>query len=281
MINIDELKQWAEQWMYSRINEAVMYDTLELCNTDSDLMKAVSDSISRQYIVFWNQKISVDNKLWNTEIIVSRKRTYEAAQAYQWQKVAVLDFANYYSAWWAPFSAWAQEESMCRCSTLYPCIDADKNSVDYYKKHIDERHKRIIDNYGWDDIIYVPDVVVFKTDVSIPEFLDKSKWYKTDVIVSAAPELQYDSPYSENAYRIVMKKRVKAILDIAYREKVDILILWAFWCWAFENPPEIVAEIFKKSLENYNFKTVEFAIYTRESRPNKNFEIFDKVFNWK
>jgi hypothetical protein len=68
-------------------------------------------------------------------------------------------------------------------------------------------------------------VVVFKTDVSIPEFLDKSKWYKTDVIVSAAPELQYDSPYSENAYRIVMKKRVKAILDIAYREKVDILIL--------------------------------------------------------
>lgn len=279
MIDIEHLKWLADNRQYSELNKLVMTDTLEMCENNPDLVDAVRNSISKQFIVFENDELSLDNTHWDTKIIVSRKRTYEAAKAYQWQKVAVLDFANYYSVWWAPFSAWAQEESMCRCSTLYSCISTADNKEKYYKKHRKEREVWDIDNYGWDDIIYVPEVVVFKTDVSLPELLDKSEWYKTDVILAAAPELWHWYLYIEEVFKSAIKKRIKRILDVAYKEKVDVLVLWAFWCWAFENPPEIVAQVFKEELENYDFKIVEFAIHSRARRPNENFEIFDRVFN--
>ena len=280
-MDLEYLKQLARDDHFSELNRLVMEDTLKMCQSEPDLVNAVANSISDQYIVFWNEDLEVSNKAWNSNIIVSRKRTYEAVQSYKWQKVAVLDFANYYSVWWAPFSAWAQEESMCRCSTLYSCINVEENQINYYDKHYNEWNKWIIDNYGWDDIIYVPDVVIFKTDVSIPELLNKSDWYKVDVIVSAAPEFWRWYPYSESKFKDVIKKRIKRILDVASKEKVDVLILWAFGCGAFQNPPEIVAQTFKDELKNYDFKTVEFAIHSRKGRLNQNFEIFDKVFTWK
>ena len=280
-MDIEILKKLSEDGNFSELNRLIMEDTLEMCETDSDLINAVENSISKQYIVFGDKEFEVDSKSWNSKIKVSRKRTYEAVKSYEWKRVAVLDFANYYSVWWAPFSAWAQEESMCRCSTLYPCINTKENQINYYQKHYVEWNKWIIDNYGWDDIIYVPDVVVFKTDVSIPEILDRSDWFKTDVIVAAAPEFWRWYPYSQSKFKNVMRNRVKRILDVAYSEKVEVLILWAFGCGAFKNPPEIVAQIFKEELKNYDFETVEFAIHGRRSKPNLNFEIFDRVLFWK
>ena len=104
MVDIEYLKRLADNRQYSELNNLVMRDTLEMCENNPDLVDAVRNSISRQYIVFENDDLSLDNKHWDTKIIISRKRTYEAAKTYQWQKVAVLDFANYYSVWWAPFS---------------------------------------------------------------------------------------------------------------------------------------------------------------------------------
>ena len=215
-MDLEYLKQLARDDHFSELNRLVMEDTLKMCQSEPDLVNAVANSISDQYIVFWNEDLEVSNKAWNSNIIVSN----------EWNK-------------------W------------------------------------IIDNYGWDDIIYVPDVVIFKTDVSIPELLNKSDWYKVDVIVSAAPEFWRWYPYSESKFKDVIKKRIKRILDVASKEKVDVLILWAFGCGAFQNPPEIVAQTFKDELKNYDFKTVEFAIHSRKGRPNQNFEIFDKVFTWK
>ena len=131
MVDIEHLKWLADNGQYSELNNLVMTDTLEMCENNLGLVDAVKNSISKQYIVFENDELTLDNTHWDTKIIVSRKRTYEAAKAYQWQKVAVLDFANYYSVWWAPFSAWAQEESMCRCSTLYSCISTADNKEKY------------------------------------------------------------------------------------------------------------------------------------------------------
>ena len=122
MIDLEQLKQLYNQWRYREINNYVMTDTKELCETNPRLIDSIEQSINSCSIIYEEDNIDVSPKSWNTKIIVSNKRSYEAAKSYKWKKVAVLDFANNHAPWWAPFSAWAQEESMCRCSTLYPCL---------------------------------------------------------------------------------------------------------------------------------------------------------------
>jgi uncharacterized protein (DUF1810 family) len=77
-----------------------------------------------------------------------------------------------------------------------------------------------------------------------------------------------------------MRKRIKRILDIAYKEWVEVLVLWAFWCWAFRNPPEVVAKLFKEELTKYDFKIVDFPIYTNNFWPKNNYSIFREIFFW-
>ena len=40
------------------------------------------------------------------------------------------------------------------------------------------------------DIIYTPDVTVFKTDTSCPKLMNEKDWYDVDVITCAAPNLR-------------------------------------------------------------------------------------------
>lgn len=128
---------------------------------------------------------------------------------------------------------------------------------------------------GNDDLIYVPDVVVFKSDESIPKLKNENDWFKTDVIVSAAPQLGWN--YDTKEYKKIMESRIKKILDIASKEKVQVLILGAFGCGAFHNPPEIVADVFNSLIRNYNFEIVEFAVFCRDD--TKNFDVFNQVLS--
>ena len=63
-----------------------------------------------------------------------------------------------------------------------------------------------------------------------------------------------------------------------------MLILGAFGCWVFQNPPEVVARAYKEVLAEfeYDFDTVEFAVYcpTREQTVNprgNNYAVFKRV----
>ena len=76
-----------------------------------------------------------------------------------------------------------------------------------------------------------------------------------------------------------MTERIKRILDVAAKENVEVLILGAFGCGAFCNPPEIVADIFASLIRNYNFETVEFAVFCRNDM--RNFEVFDAALSAK
>ena len=256
---------------YRQINHDVMQNTYELCNSLESLKKAISDSISREYVVYQEDKIELPsleaNK--NMKLIVSKERTYEAAEKYKGQKICCLDFANNHSVGGGPWHAGAQEESMCRTSTLYPCLYAKKS--EFYNKHSQEFEEGKIDSMGSDDLIYIPDVVVFKTDVSIPELKDEGGWFKTNVIAAAAPVLGWS--YDESQYRKIMEARIKRILDVAAKEKNQVLILGAFGCGAFHNPPEVVADIFAQLIKNYDFETVEFAVFCRGGNTS-NFDAF-------
>lgn len=247
---------------YRRINRMVMTDTKHMYETLPELRSAVEYSIKHQYIVA--QEDNIDQpvvKDSRTQYITSGKRSFEAAKAYNGKKTAVLNYANNHSIGGAPFSAGAQEESLCRCSTLLPCLEA--MCTPFYQKHIDEYTQGIIGPMGNDDLIYTPDVVVFKTDEridpNIPQMMAQSDWYKVDVITSAAPELMKMHHTPDN-YEEIISSRVKKILDVAAKEKVEVLILGAWGCGAFKNDSKVVANAFLTLLENYNFEIVEFAL---------------------
>jgi len=70
-------------------------------------------------------------------------------------------------------------------------------------------------------------------------------------------------------------------LDVASKENVDVLILGAFGCGAFNNPPKIVAKVFKELLSNYSFKTVEFAVFCRDEHVGDNYDVFKDTFEIK
>ena len=247
---------------YYQINYEVMTDTKKQYESVAELKEAVKSSIERQYMVAQEENIdqpAVENS--QTKYICSGKRSFEAAKAYRGKKTAVLNFANSHSIGGAPFSAGAQEESLCRCSTLLPCLEAMDEP--FYQKHIRQYEAKEIGSMGNDDLIYTPDVVVFKTDERTdpiyPKMMEKSEWFKVDVITSAAPELM-NMNYTPKNYVEIITSRVKKILDVAAKEKVEVLILGAWGCGAFKNDSKVVSNAFFTLLKNYNFEIVEFAL---------------------
>ena len=262
---------------YSHINREVMLDTERQYITNPELQEAVLASKRRQYIVLQEDNIDqpkTDDS--STKYIVSGKRSFEAAKDYQGKKIAVLNFANCHSVGGAPFSAGAQEESLCRCSTLYACLGAMKS--EFHDKHREQYMRGEINYMGNDDLIYTPDVVVFKTDERTdpiyPKMMPREDWYKVDVITSAAPELWHGNRMPAN-YVDVITSRIKKILDVAAKENVQVLILGAWGCGAFKNPTDVVARVFHDLLRNYSFETVEFALSSRNDVSNS---VFAKEF---
>lgn len=253
---------------YRTINKEVMSNTVVMYENLPELQDAIRYSVAHQFMVKHEDSIVFEeiNPQRVTRQVISGKRTFEAAKGYPGKKVAVLNFANNHSVGGSPFSAGAQEESLCRCSTLWPCLKAMEH--DFYGRHRYLYESRRLDHMGNDDLIYTPDVVVFKTDeradVIYPKMMRQEDWYKVDVITSAAPELRLGNrrPYN---YEAQITSRIKKILDVAASQDVDVLILGAWGCGAFKNPIDVVARVFQSLLSEYHFETVEFALASADA----------------
>ena len=219
------------------------------------------------------------------KIRVTEDTTFHCAQALVNEanaggKVAVLNFANAYTpGGGVTDGAGAQEECLCRSSNLYNCLNVPYLLKNYYKWN----RKNTVD-IATDAVIYTSGVTVFKTDDDIPEMMEKEDWFKTDVITCAAP--YYDSfrkkPVTMETLGNVFFGRIRNILEVAAANNVDALVLGAFGCGAFNNPPDLVAEQFRKLLidRGYGrfFKEIVFAIKKNDTR-NSNFEAFQAAFS--
>ena len=283
----------------------VFENTRYMYETDEYLKDAVNESRQCQMIVPENNDenteevvtmgevltddINLLNELFPNEIVVSRKRTLEAAMPYvkKGYRVAVHNFASATNpGGGVERGAGAQEECLCRCSTLYACLNTKPMLDGFYSPH---RNAHDPINNG--DIIYTPDVVVFKTDTDLPEMMPKDDWYKVDVITCAAPNLR-DNPsngynpgngdskvcISDEELEQIHIKRLNGICNVAEAEGCDVLILGAFGCGAFCNSPEVAAAAAKAVVEECGcrFKVIEFAVYCRPD-DDTNYRVFEKV----
>ena len=279
-------------------NIAIFEDTVEKALTHPVLMMSVKASVETQEITDEDTFFIYEDDMLITRdqragVLVSEKRSFEAAQPYamEGKKVAVLNFA----AWTTPgggvcSGSSAQEESLCRCSTLYPCISETSVREEFYEPH---KAKRKVDPRYMlhnDDLIYTPDVTVFKSDTSEPELLDMSEWYKVDVITCAAPKLSLSFldkkglgvsddllNIGEDELRNIFKSRITKILTAALAHDVDAIILGAFGCGAFRNPPELVAQVFNEVIADflYSFDIIEFPIF-HVGKEDENYRAFCK-----
>ena len=224
----------------------------------------------------------------DARVLVSRERTLQAAGKYAGQRVAVLNFASATNpGGGVTRGSSAQEEALCRCSTLYPCLLGDELWQKYYKMHRD-RH-----DVAYTDVcIYTPDVLVIKTDTDGPERLPEDKMQAVDVITCAAPNLRehpsnamnpgFGSPVRLSRQDIysLYTQRARKILSVAALHDIDVLILGAFGFGAFCNPPEVVASAYRDVLPEFAraFSTVEFVVYCTP-RDDANYQAFHTVLN--
>lgn len=269
-------------------NVQVFEDTRRLSETDGYLIDSIKESRAKQYVVKESDIFEAANTHRFKEpakIVVSKRRSFEAARRYSGQKVCVHNFASATSPGGRVLKgSSAQEEALCRCSTLYFNISEPNIVAEFHNFHIEMLKCGKMDVTYNDDCIYTPGVVVFKSDLGIPEILPKEDWYKVDVITCAAPNLRTDAEMKEykelkairdEILRNMHIKRMRRILDIAKAEKEDVVILGAFGCGAFSNPPEIVAEAMQILLQEYkyDFKTIEFAVFCTP-RDTRNYTVF-------
>ena len=223
-------------------------------------------------------EISVSNDRAG-EIIVTKNRTFEAAiklhNTFHNKKICVLNFASATNpGGGVKHGARAQEESLCRCSTLYPTLDRRFLWEKYY-----DVNRAAHDCLHTDACIYSPEIIICKTDESYPQRMKEEDWVTVDVITCAAPNLRYEpsnlynpgdgetvSLNSDVLYQLHIK-RAEHILTAAIDNKVDILVLGAFGCGAFRNDPYVVAKAYKDVLKTFRgyFDRIEFAVFTAET----------------
>lgn len=271
-------------------NVAVFQDTERLCRTNAGLSASVQKATAGQKLIPEQDELPAQNRERfddNATVVVSTKRTFEAASGYKGQKVAVHNFASASNPGGGVVrGASAQEECLCRCSGLYFNLNTPAMWDGFYQPHRDAH-----DPLHNDDIIYTPGVTVFKTDTADPKLMPESEWYDVDVITCAAPNLRdkpsnsYNSGDGDKQLRIrdselsrIHEKRLRRILEVALSEGCDTIILGAFGCGAFMNSPEVVANASRLVIGDYlhAFRNIEFAVYC-PPKDDRNYRTFARV----
>ena len=296
-LSVIKRREWIEalcktDWVMSRKerNILVFADTQRMIAGTEELSENVKAVRLNQEMIPHGKPVApaAAPRERDASVIVSGKRTLEAAAAYRGKKTCVLNFASSTNpGGGVRWGSSAQEESLCRCSTLYPCLDSPEMWDCFYEPH---REKRFALNN--DDLIYSPGVLVIKTDMDVPERLEKEDWYPVNVITCAAPDLRrrpdkmldpmsglYAADLPEEELRSLLEKRIERIFAKAACEGNEVLILGAFGCGAFFNPPVLVSEVFRAYTEKYRryFETIEYAVF-HVGGESENYRAFCEAF---
>lgn len=272
-------------------NVLIFEDTKKMIKRNKRLSSAVNASLEGQKIYREGEEIAIGDATDKECVtIISTKRSFEAAADYarEGKKVCVLNFASSTNpGGGVTRGSSAQEEALCRCSTLYFCLKDERLWEEFYLPH-----RMTGDPLYNDDCVYTPGIMVIKDDVSEPKRMKEKDWYQLDVITCAAPNLRNrpSNRMNPNAGNVAAKlgkdelyellcKRIERIFRLAVYNGVEVLILGAFGCGAFANPPEVAAKAFFDVQKKYGryFELIEYAIYCRDYE-TENYDAFRKIF---
>lgn len=274
-------------------NIEIFEDTQRLYKSNERLISAIKHSAAGQHCFSGKERqwYGPGNRVYQkpAQIVVSPKRTLESAAPYAHagKQVCVLNFASATNPGGGVVKgSSAQEEAICRCSTLYPNLKEQYIWNTFYAPH---RHAH--DPLHNDDCIYAPGVVVFKSDTDYPQLMPEERWYSVNVLTCAAPNLRErpgngmnsgdgdDAVHSSREeLQALHEKRMRKVLEIARAKENEVVILGAFGCGAFCNPPAVVAQAMKTVVQEYRkkFETIEFAVYC-STQYDTNYRVFQQI----
>lgn len=275
----------------------VFEDTLNWISENPELKTYTEYSVKNTKLYYAEETpvLPEFQQSFDTKIEVLPQKSFETAiqlrKQYPNARIAVHNFASATNpGGGVTHGSRAQEESLCRCSNLYPCLNQGWLKQDYYMFHRNKNNLRYTDA-----CIYSPDIMIIKTDDhNLPERMPKTDWCKVDVLTCAAPNLRR-MPYNlmnpgkgssalqltDQELEEIHYKRAKHMLSIALANHIEILVLGAFGCGAFWNNPHVVAKVYRKILQEPEFKNkfqhVAFAVYCTK-REQDNYLAFQKYF---
>lgn len=217
---------------------------------DSPIGMSAHHSIGWSVIYSGSVKIyAAEPSYRDTEVTVVDTDTVTAIQECTNTIPAVLNFASAKN----PGGGYtngrtAQEECLCRASTLYYVLDTQRGFYDHHKSMVDPMYSNIM--------VYSPDIMFFRDKNN-----DRVSPFTADVITAAAPNNSSMSLKQSDVYHVV-KSRVSKILDITVKHGRKTLILGAWGCGVFKNDPNTIARAFKDSIDEVRrpIDTIMFAI---------------------
>lgn len=172
-------------------------------------------------------------------------------------RTLVMNFANGHQPGGGfLFGAAAQEESLCRASTLYESLTSSEGQKMY---EYNARNPSPVDS---DYMILSPEVAVFRDRDG--ELIEQP--FYTSVISVTAPDRAVAAKAVPPAeLDMVINKRLENMLTVAVNHGFRALVLGAWGCGSFECDPWDVAKAFRnqligKGLSKY-FDDIIFAIY--------------------
>src|SRR6266571_8583623 len=204
-----------------------------------------------------------------TSLQAARRLTSEGRGA-----VGVLNFASATRPGGGYLTgATAQEEDLCRCSSLYRCL---LQVDDYYPAHRTDG-----DPFYSHRVIYSPAVPVFRDHANV--LLPRP--YPVTFLSCPAPnagKIAHDTPDRLAQIPRVLTARAAMILAVAYRHDVRRLVLGAWGCGVFRNAPNDVAAAFKTHLISggqffAHFEHIIFAVRDKTPR-HSNLTAFKSTF---
>ena len=175
----------------------------------------------------------------------------------------------------------AQEENLFRRSDYYHSLDAELADPSRAERFIRTSNcdlKEAAKNdtlYPMEDFgaIYTSGITVFRQTEENGYAFMKNRMRNVCSIAMAAyrdPPLA-NTELLENKAAVNTRKKIENVFAIAHYHKHDSLILSAFGCGAFKNPPKHIALLFKSVIHQYAgyFEKIYFAIVDDHNTGNK------------
>ncbi len=224
-----------------------------------------------------------------TEIVVENNDCIRTAQRLvaEGYNPAVLNFASSgHPGGGVETGARAQEETICRRSTLIRSIYSFSGQYsDKYRFAHKPGNNYPLDNLRH-SVIYSPYVTFFREGLEC-KFMETP--FQCAVITCAALNLNgrfriHLTPGGKMPLeaRSITADKIRAIFRVALEHGHDALVLGAFGCGAFENPPDEMADLFRKALNDEEFRDkfryVSFSIIEDHNSRNRNLQAFRDVF---
>ena len=271
-------------------NIAVIKNTLDICkrgwyNLDNKkVLLSLTEQQMKNALVYTDKEInelinhsdSIENHN-KTSYNVWNSCSFEAADRIRTtsdnSKILVLNFANPVNPGGGVHKgAWAQEETLCRKSTLLISLE-NENARKYYD-HNRKQNSALSSDY----MIISPEVEVFRNS----DYTLAANPFILSVLTCAAPMVTADiKKMDSKEYENILYHRILGMICLAKALNYENLILGAWGCGAFGNDAEIIAALFYKALNQPNikttFKNIIMAVLDK-SYSQYNFNAFNKYF---